>query len=305
MVLRGWPALVEFAWTYVSIISGSSQILHLLNSDLGIPATSYHESLMLGACSLSLAADIKSLYRVEQLYKRPDLMMEFLRFFIFSHHIESSAAKCTDGCQRIVADGTKISLVRTYTEGLQLYWRPGIFNLQNFLSTNYCQIEDRVLIQYCARSVGPGHPIKHFGGSTSSERSFFQPTDHQLRTFLFELASGSGAPLIEFNQWSTLVEDSNVRAFIELRCVIEKSCSISSDTIIVNHNLRDFLKALSSRVAPVVSLLPFESVTILEQLQSGIPLTFEQENCLYVESPVFYKFYRHILGIDKTFLVRR
>lgn len=83
---------------------------------------------------------------IERLYKRPDLMSEFLREFILLHQVEEClGGRCADGCKRIIADGTGLCILRSFTQALETPWEMGNYFLlapicvhcaSNFMITN-------------------------------------------------------------------------------------------------------------------------------------------------------------------------
>ena len=101
---------------------------------LGIPATTTHRNLFFRAFQNAAGYDDAACREIKALYKRPDFFFEFLRAFFYSHKIDDlCGCKCTGGCQRIIADGTSISVLRYYLDCFEEPWRPGtLYTCQSY-----------------------------------------------------------------------------------------------------------------------------------------------------------------------------
>ena len=104
----------------------------------------------------------------------------------------------------------------------------------------------------------------------------------------------------ELKKWIEDMKKTNIAAFAELAVLIYNS--FSSSKVHPDRMLKPtgallfFLRSICSLVAPVVSLLPRQTIPLLAHLQTGQYLSVTQEKLLSTESPVFYQFYRYLLS---------
>lgn len=103
-----------------------SHIVGLSDFALEIPPTTYIQSILRNAFALAETEAEQS--AIERLFQRPSLFIEYLNKFLFSHSIdECIGGRCVDGCGRIIADGTGISMMRRYMQAFSAPWKNGMF----------------------------------------------------------------------------------------------------------------------------------------------------------------------------------